>query len=204
MQRQDLPLDEAGQGEPVESLLEEVERFLAEGPQDSFAALFKTIPTIHSSVFMVPPHQPDSLRIHDLQCKENAHHLQLMSTTVHKVAIEDEMGTGFGGEAKGVEEDQQVPKLAMDITKNAARLAGLDHCGIIFCQELLKAVQLPLLKQHAQGCFYLEDHLSLGQVAPEGSPAPHITGHRPSKNYLRWSRPPGSDFPVSDSDSLEA
>ena len=43
-------------------------------------------------------------------------HLQLMSTTVHKVAIEDEMGTGFGGEAKGVEEDQQVPKLAMDIT----------------------------------------------------------------------------------------
>lgn len=89
-----------------------------------------------------------------------------------------------------------------DIDIDAKRLSNSNKGHV--CQELLKAVQLPLLKQHAQGCFYLEDHLSLGQVAPEGSPAPHITGHRPSKNYLRWSRPPGSDFPVSDSDSLEA
>mmetsp|Transcript_35249 Transcript_35249/g.82216 ORF Transcript_35249/g.82216 Transcript_35249/m.82216 type:complete len:265 (+) Transcript_35249:598-1392(+) len=134
MNCQDLVVDETSQRQPLEGLLEQLERLgTVRRSQALQAFLLEAILAIHQQVFMVSSHQPHMRWEGQLEGKEYSDNLQLVSTTINEISIENEVLVGSRAPI-GMKQEQHVTKLTMNVAKHFARLRYLHDRGLCLQQ----------------------------------------------------------------------
>mmetsp|Transcript_78079 Transcript_78079/g.242067 ORF Transcript_78079/g.242067 Transcript_78079/m.242067 type:complete len:276 (-) Transcript_78079:153-980(-) len=124
--------DGAGQGQVGEDILDQgvdaIAHLLAQQP---VALVPESVLVVHQPVLVIAPHQPDSMRHDNLHGEEQAYHGKLVHPAIHKVAVEDHMQVLLStGVPKGVEEQQHVAKLSVDVAEDPAGHRGLGQHGL--------------------------------------------------------------------------
>mmetsp|Transcript_28370 Transcript_28370/g.85537 ORF Transcript_28370/g.85537 Transcript_28370/m.85537 type:complete len:200 (+) Transcript_28370:364-963(+) len=127
---QDLVLDDARQREESEAhgdgLVESLAVSVAEGDH---ASPVEAVLRVHVRVLVVAAVQKHVRRVHDLQREQQAQHLDLVLASIDEVPVEDRgralRGAGY---PEGGEEQQEVPQLAVDVTKDFARGLHVLQC----------------------------------------------------------------------------
>mmetsp|Transcript_12528 Transcript_12528/g.27768 ORF Transcript_12528/g.27768 Transcript_12528/m.27768 type:complete len:226 (+) Transcript_12528:487-1164(+) len=122
MDRENLAINKAGKWKPLKSLLNVAKGLFGKGSQLFHATFIKAIFTVHESILMVATNQKNSLWKSNLEREQNTNDLQLVCSSIDKVAIENKAWPSLRWKAKGVEEHEQITELAMNITKDSAGL----------------------------------------------------------------------------------
>mmetsp|Transcript_73928 Transcript_73928/g.117613 ORF Transcript_73928/g.117613 Transcript_73928/m.117613 type:complete len:226 (-) Transcript_73928:1028-1705(-) len=122
MHRENLAINKAGKWKPLKSFFKVAKGLFGKGSQLFHASFIKAIFAVHESILMVATNQKNALWKSNLECKQNADHLQLVCSSIHKVAIENKAWPSLRWKAKGMEEHEQITELAMNVTEDSARL----------------------------------------------------------------------------------
>mmetsp|Transcript_113072 Transcript_113072/g.359272 ORF Transcript_113072/g.359272 Transcript_113072/m.359272 type:complete len:405 (-) Transcript_113072:738-1952(-) len=138
---QDLRRDETSEGQDIEGLVEEVEELGPELAQPRVTIIFKAVPLVHGPVFVVAAYEPNLLGEQHLVGEQQAENLELVGASVHEVAVEDEArGVALRGVSEGVEQQEDVAELTVNVAENPARGLGLHHRRL-HAQDLARGVR---------------------------------------------------------------
>eukprot|EP00408_Alexandrium_pacificum_P067502 CAMPEP_0171160812 /NCGR_PEP_ID=MMETSP0790-20130122/3749_1 /TAXON_ID=2925 /ORGANISM="Alexandrium catenella, Strain OF101" /LENGTH=238 /DNA_ID=CAMNT_0011625355 /DNA_START=119 /DNA_END=832 /DNA_ORIENTATION=+ len=129
VQREDPASDQSRQWQVLECLLDGAVGCRPSLRAEGLAGLLEAVALVHVVVLVVAAVQKDVVRVEDLQREEDGDHLQLVLAPVHKVAVEDHgRALRRAGHAEGVEKQQHVAELAVDVPEYlAGQLADLGE-----------------------------------------------------------------------------